>query len=1529
MKTSIKFLVCIGLLVGLNSVQAQRNSSPLANNIIGNTEPTRNIIESNYNTCELEYTFNGYSTTEKRVNSKTYHYVHINGFGKMSELGKPALPSHTEMIAIPKGSKVGIKIISADYQDITGYMVHPALKPASDEVGAPEPRFEINDKQYKTNAFYPSEIVESSETYILRGLPVALVNIRPVQFNPVTKTLRVYSKIRYKISFKGQDGKLNNFIVSSSPQFLSYARNIVLNNNLIETKGSGAKLKSGSTDYIIITHPDYKNAADTLAKWKMQLGYDVVIIEKTNWTSAQIKDTVSARYYSGSPAPDYVVFLGDVDKVPGEIISSSFSCDLYYVCMDGAGDYFADMAGGRISVNSSAEALMVVQKMVNYERNPVTDTSFYDIGLNCTQFQDYDSDNYADRRFSLTSENVYDYMTTSQGFNVSRVYVTGVNDDPQFWNNGYYAGGEPLPSYLLKPGFLWDGDAADIINEINAGKLFVLHRDHGYTGGWGDPAFSISDIPNLNNGAKLPVMFSINCSSGDFGSTSFAEKMLQKDNGGAVGVVAASDISYSGYNDAMAIGFFDGIWSNPGIAPNFTGSGWIPNPSVTPHTDIHNMGFVLMQGLVRMSETWGGFQTSHELFHYHGDPAMKIWTSVPAGISASHPTSVACNTSSLTITSCSYTDGLATLYHNGKLIGSTQLSGGAGNISFDPITNIIPYATLTISGDNYSPYIAEIAITNCAIPPTANFVSSDTSVVFCGSSSETVTILDASIYGPDTWTWTVTPSNVIYVNGTNQNSQHPQMQFTIPGIYTISLLVTNSYGSDALTATDIITVSSGKIIPFAEDFESVSFPPEGWSINNPDMGITWGRNTNAVGKGNSAASASINYYSYPDMGERDEMISPIIDLVNEPDASLHFDLAYAQFSNYIDTLAVYVSTDCGVSYDPNPIYLKYGNMLETVPSSGGSFVPGSATDWRNEAGDLSPYIGNQVVLKFVGTSGYGNNLYIDNINVFSSNTLPLVDFMASDTSISCNGTADTISFLDLSLYDPSSWTWSFSPGTVSFLNGTNANSQNPQVKFNDYGSYTVMLITANNAGNEFHAKADYILIEEPSVAPFTEAFENQLIPPNDWQLVNPDNDKTWDLSLTATGNGASIASAYLYNYAYYAPGEIDELISPTIDLNGAASANLTFNIAYRIYSTAYEDSFKVFVSTDCGASFHPNPIYANGGITLQTSSGSASSFTPSQPSDWRNEFIDLSSYVGGNIILKFQAINDYGNNLFLDDINISVPGTFPSADFSTSLTSMYSCEGTSQVIDLYESCANNPSSWDWQIAPGSFTYVNGTNEFSENPQVRFLALGAYTVQLKASNSFGADSVTKSIIIDSVDAAFTMSNDTLFTGLVYDFTNASFGESTWYWDFGDGMFSNQENPIHAYADTGHYNISQFVENTLTGCSDSAIKEVFVAPYPGTGMSLIDGQIFIKIAPIPSDGVFDINYSYPFNSSGIINIYNIVGQKIYSSPFETKKHGIHHIDLSENPKGIYYVHISTTPSAGLANSETSKSFIIVIK
>ena len=437
-------------------------------------------------------------------------------------------------------------------------------------------------------------------------------------------------------------------------------------------------------DIIIVTNSNYDEAAQELANWKMQLGYSTEIVSQNVWTSEEVKEAIHSRYDEWDPKPDYFVIIGDHQDVPGQIEQSpdenDFSTDLYFACMDGDYDYVPDMAHGRISVKNANQANMVIQRIIDYEKNPVEDASFYENGLNCAYFQDDENNGYATRRFAHTSEDIRDYVM-SQGFSVERIYTTPSNITPTNYNNGNYSNGEPIPTELLRSsGFPWNGGTQDILDAINEGKFYVFHRDHGYAGGtgWADPQFVTSQMGSLSNGNKLPVVFSINCHTGAFLlDECFAEKFMRLENGGAIGVFAASYYSYSGYNDGLALGFVDAMWSNPGLIPVF-GDGGIQNPNLTPHDDIVTMGDVLNQGLIRMMETWdGGYGANnytHELFHYFGDPAMKIWTAVPTEIIATNTdTIIYGETTRVSITSCSLDDGLASLLINDELVGKTEL----------------------------------------------------------------------------------------------------------------------------------------------------------------------------------------------------------------------------------------------------------------------------------------------------------------------------------------------------------------------------------------------------------------------------------------------------------------------------------------------------------------------------------------------------------------------------------------------------------------------------------------------------------------------------------------------------------------------------------------------------------------------------------------------------------------------------------------------------------------------------------------
>ncbi|MBL0340340.1 MAG: choice-of-anchor J domain-containing protein [Bacteroidetes bacterium] len=169
--------------------------------------------------------------------------------------------------------------------------------------------------------------------------------------------------------------------------------------------------------------------------------------------------------------------------------------------------------------------------------------------------------------------------------------------------------------------------------------------------------------------------------------------------------------------------------------------------------------------------------------------------------------------------------------------------------------------------------------------------------------------------------------------------------------------------------------------PVVEGFAASVFPPVDWIVNdNNSDGIGWSRVTNAGGFGNSAQSAKMDFYNSTN-GRIDELFIKKIDFQGlTGSASLDFSVAYRQYAAENDRLEVFVSTNCGTSW--TSLFNKAGTALSTVPGGQtNAFVP-TAAQWRAENVDLTSYLGQaEVLVKFKATSNYGNNMYIDDINL--------------------------------------------------------------------------------------------------------------------------------------------------------------------------------------------------------------------------------------------------------------------------------------------------------------------------------------------------------------------------------------------------------------------------------------------------------------------------------------------------------------------------------------------------------------------
>jgi hypothetical protein len=231
------------------------------------------------------------------------------------------------------------------------------------------------------------------------------------------------------------------------------------------------------------------------------------------------------------------------------------------------------------------------------------------------------------------------------------------------------------------------------------------------------------------------------------------------------------------------------------------------------------------------------------------------------------------------------------------------------------------------------------------------------------------------------------PWSGILASGNTSNVNLPSIPLTAGATNASELLVyvSGTNGSGELNnANDTARkpfdyVTHYAMAPVAEGFTGAQFPPLDWILNNPDAGATWSRRTGAGGFGAPTACAKMDFYNSTS-GNIDEVYIKPLDLstVSGP-LSLVFNMAYCQYTTENDRLEVQVSTNCGSSW--STLFTKQGVAMATAPAQTASFTP-NAAQWRGEMIDLTTFLGQtEVLVRFKATSAYGNNMYIDDINV--------------------------------------------------------------------------------------------------------------------------------------------------------------------------------------------------------------------------------------------------------------------------------------------------------------------------------------------------------------------------------------------------------------------------------------------------------------------------------------------------------------------------------------------------------------------
>jgi PKD repeat protein len=535
---------------------------------------------------------------------------------------------------------------------------------------------------------------------------------------------------------------------------------------------------------------------------------------------------------------------------------------------------------------------------------------------------------------------------------------------------------------------------------------------------------------------------------------------------------------------------------------------------------------------------------------------------------------------------------------------------------------------------------------------------------------------------------------------------------------------------------------------------------------------------------------------------------------------------WVTFSGYSAANKVWYSANAGATWT------AYSTGLPNIPANCIVYQNGSTTDalyvgtdvgvyYRdNTAGSWTAYntgLPNVVVKELeiqytaakLRAATFGRGIWQSDL--YSPGTaLPVADFAASRTNI-CTG--DCISFTDLSTGSPTSWSWTFTGGTPS-----SSTLQNPaSVCYNTPGTYAVTLVATNINGSNTMTKTAYITVTGTTALPLVEGFQGTYVPAG-WYLNNPDADAyTWVQSSAAGGFATSTMSAAIDNYspATTTGGNIDELNTPKYNFSAIATATMTFDVAYARYNATYQDSLRVLVSTNCGATW--TQVYAKGGFTgLQTApDNSTSAFIPTA-AQWRTETVSLTPYAGqANVMVKFVARSGWGQWLYLDNVNITgtAGGSPPVASFSGSPTTI--CAG--QTVAFTDLSTNSPTSWAW-------TFTGGTPSSStiQNPTVTYNTPGSYSVTLTATNASGSSApvtMTNYITVNAVPTV-TVNSPTICSGSSATLTAS--GGTTYSWSTGASTNPITVSPVA----TTSYTVS----GTTSGCTGTAVSTVTVRPIP---------------------------------------------------------------------------------------------------
>ena len=566
--------------------------------------------------------------------------VSAEGMAPMLEAGTPDLPLYSIPIIIGDKSEMKASVLESEYVDFENIEIAPSKGDFSRDINPDNVPYTYGDV-YQQDAFYPTQQVCLEKPYIIRDFRGQNMLVYPYAYNPVTKTLRVYTKLRLIVEKVGENG-MNQKVSSRSNNTITSEFDASYKRRFINYNNDSRTFLVDEGEMLIVCADKYTKYVQPLIDWKNISGRPTTMVASSETGTDEKLKQYLVEYYKNNPKLSYVLLVGEHADIPAHPMNGGRS-DNYFGMLEGD-DFYEEVFVGRLSVKNVNDVKNQVNKIIYYERDIDETATWLSNGAGIAakegtgHFSEYDYEHMDFIRDTLLN---YTYTNVSQHYDkVNNPTVT------------------------------------DLIDRFNEGVGLINYCNHGTVTSWVVTGFNNDNIHQLTNDYKMPFIWSVACDNGSFNiDECFAEAWMRATNpetGAPTGAIG---------------GMFATILQ-PWRPPMYGQDEMVAILSEWREGYKHTLGGASCNGnmyVLDMFKDELGEET-HNTWILFGDPSMMLRTEAPKKMNVSMvPETLLTGMTSLTI-NADADFGIATLSMNNKIIGSAYVENGIANITFPELT---------------------------------------------------------------------------------------------------------------------------------------------------------------------------------------------------------------------------------------------------------------------------------------------------------------------------------------------------------------------------------------------------------------------------------------------------------------------------------------------------------------------------------------------------------------------------------------------------------------------------------------------------------------------------------------------------------------------------------------------------------------------------------------------------------------------------------------------------------------------------